>query len=91
MSEHERRHADEVILAKLDGFRELFEERSNNMEQTLFRVEEQVKKTNGRVTVLELEGAETRGKAKLAGVIWGGMVSICVSVVAFFINKNMSA
>ena len=84
------RHNDEVILAKLDGFRELFDERTKDFETTLLRIEAQTIKTNGRVTVLEMSSAEARGKAKISGVLWGGVTSIIVSVVAFFINKQVS-
>ena len=85
----DRRHTDQEIIAELRGFRELFEERTNNIESTLTRLEEQTTKTNGRVTVLELVGAEARGKAKIAGVLWGGVTSVVVSVLAFFINQRV--
>ena len=85
---NDARHNDEVILAKLDGFRELFEQHKDNVDETLKRIETQTIKTNGRVTTLELESAEVRGKAKIAGILWGGMVSVGVSVIAFFINKQ---
>jgi hypothetical protein len=83
------RQNDLVILAKLDGFRELFEERAGNIEATLYRVEQQVLKTNGRVTTLELTGAEARGKAKVTGILWGGLASVVISVIAFFINNQV--
>ena len=87
--EQERRHNYDALMAELRGFRELYEERSNNIEQTLYRVEQQTIKTNGRVTTLELENAEARGKAKVSGVLWGGITSVVVSVMAFFINKQI--
>lgn len=88
--QEERRQGNEVILAKLDGFRELFEEHKRNVDTTLARIEVQTIKTNGRVTALEMVGAEAKGSAKNAGILWGGVVSIAVSVVAFFINKQVS-
>lgn len=79
----------QAVIAELRGFRELFEERTNNIESTLGRLETQVNKTNGRVTTLEMTAAEARGKAKISGVLWGGMTSVAVSVIAFFINQKL--
>ena len=83
------RHNDEVILAKLDGFRELFEERTSTIMNEISEIRVQTTKTNGRVTALEMTGAEAKGKAKVTGILWGGITSIVVSVVAFFINKQV--
>lgn len=85
----DRRHNDDFILAELRGFRELFEERTNNIETTLSRVEQQTIKTNGRVTVLEMVNAEARGGAKIHGALWGMVSSVIVAVMAFFINKQL--
>ena len=85
----DRRHNDELIMSELRGFRELFEERSNNIESTLGRLETKADVTNGRVTKLEMESAESRGKAKVSGVLWGGVTSVVVSVLAFFINQKI--
>ena len=79
----------QAVIAELRGFRELFEERTNNIENTLGRLETQVVKTNGRVTSLEIINAESRGKAKVSGVLWGGLASVVVSVVAFFVNNKI--
>lgn len=84
------RHNDEVILAKLDGFRELFEERTSTIMNEISEIRVQTTKTNGRVTALELVGAEARGKAKVTGILWGGLTSVVVSIIAFFINKQVT-
>lgn len=78
-----------AVIAELRGFRELFEERTNNIEETLVRLETQTTKTNGRVSTLETEAAELRGKAKATGLLWGGLTSVVVSVIAFFINQKV--
>jgi len=81
--------SDQTIIAELRGFRELFEERTNNIESTLGRLEEQVSRTNGRVTELEFAGAEQRGKATVLGAVWGGVSAIGVSVATFFITREI--
>jgi hypothetical protein len=86
----EARHNDEVIIANINGFRELFEQQTKNVEKTLERIEAQVLKTNGRVTALEMTQAEVRGKAKVTGILWGGVSSVVISVIAFFINKQVT-
>lgn len=50
----------------------------------------QTTKTNGRVTQLEMTNAEAIGRAKATGLLWGGVTSIAVSIVAFFINKQVT-
>ena len=91
------RQNDLIILAKLDGFRELFEahrknidERYSGMEKRLDNILEQTKKTNGRVTSLEMIEAEVRGKAKISGILWGGAASVVISVIAFLFNKQVT-
>lgn len=81
--------ASDALMAELRGFRELMEERTDNMASTLIRLEEQVKRTNGRVTTLELENAENKGKAKVSGVLWGGLTAIGVSIASFFITQKL--
>ena len=87
MDDH--RHNDEAILAELRGFKELFIERTGSQDKRLASIEAQTMKTNGRVTVLEMIGAEARGKAKVSGIVWGGITAVGVSVISFFINKNL--
>ena len=81
-------HKDDAVIAELRGFRELFEERTNNIINEVTEIRVQTQKTNGRVTTLELESAESRGKAKISGILWGALTSVGVSVIAFFINQR---
>lgn len=85
----ENRHNDEVIMAELRGFKELFMEYKDVNEKTLTRIELQTTATNGRVTKLELRAAEATGGARISNIIWSAMVSIVVAVTAVFINKNI--
>lgn len=85
----ERRHTDAAIIAELRGFRELFEERTENLINDLGEIKTQVYKTNGRVTTLEMINAEARGGAKIHGALWGMVSSVVVAVTAFFINKQL--
>ena len=78
-----------IVLSELKGFRELFEERTNNIESTLGRLEVQVNRTNGRVDILELNQAEQKGKTTVTGAIWGGVSAIVISVITFFISKEI--
>ena len=71
-----------IITERLTNF-------EDNMNFKLDDILQNVRKTNGRVSSLELEGAENRGKAKIAGVLWGGVTSVIISICAFFINKQI--
>lgn len=85
----DRRHTDQAIIAELRGFRELFEERTENMMVEIKEIKEQTTKTNGRVTTLELVGAEAKGKAKVSGILWGAVTSVAVTVMGFFITSRI--
>ncbi len=80
---------EQAIIAELRGFRELMEERTENLSNTLERVEQQTIRTNGRVTKLELINAESVGKAKITGGLWGMTTAIAISIVAFFVNQRV--
>ena len=87
MEDH--RHTDQAIMAELTGFRELFEERTQNLSSTLERIEVQVLKTNGRVNVLELESAGKAGESRISAILSGGVTAVVISLVVFLIEKSL--
>jgi hypothetical protein len=86
----ERRHNDEAILSDLA----VLYARFDAMDEKLDRIYEQTLKTNGRVTghdneisVMKIELAENRGKAKISGAFWGVAGSAFVGIIVLILNK----